>query len=411
MNTKCLKRPHYAWLVCLGGALAFCAGMGLVANLFALFLPDMILTHGFTNTQGSWLTTTRSLFTLITMLVVNQLCARFGLRQVMTFGAALVGISYLSLCRASSFWACCLSCALLGVGYCLCGPVPVSLALGRWFDSRRSLALGLASAGSGIVTIVAPPILTWIQSRFGLSAAFLTLGTLAFLLGAAIWLLIRNSPAELSLTPYREEGTARTAAPPRTAPAPMSALQKGSVLLASLLMAAAAGPGFSHVAVFLRSEGYDEMLVATLISYLGLVLLVGKIVCGQLYDRLGGRLGNCYTFGMLLAGQGLFFLAPLGSAPLAFLAITVFGLGIPISSVSTARWAADLNDEAGYASAVRSINTAYSAGTLVFGPLPGMLADRFGSYLPSYLLFIVLLAVSLAVLSVVYRQLGVGRRR
>ena len=100
------KRPHYAWMVCLGGALGFCVGMGLVANLFALCLPDIIQTNGFTNAQGSWLTTTRSLFTLAAMLMVNQLCARFGLRQVMTFGAVLVGLAYLSLCKASSFPAC-----------------------------------------------------------------------------------------------------------------------------------------------------------------------------------------------------------------------------------------------------------------------------------------------------------------
>lgn len=400
-------KPHYAWLVCLGGALAFCVGMGLVANLFSLCLPDIILTHGFTNAQGSWLTTTRSLFTLASMLVVNQLCARFGLRQTMTFGAGLVGVAYLLLHQASSFWSCSFACAVLGVGYCFCGPVPVSLALGKWFESRRSLALGLASAGSGVVTIVAPPIITWVQREHGLSASFLTLAGLAFVLGFAIWLLIRNSPAEKGLSPYHRQEAERANAPVRTPPPPMSPAQKLSCLFVPFLMAAAAGPGFSHVAVFFRSEGYDDMLVASLVSYLGLVLLVGKILCGQLYDRLRGRLGNYYIFGMLLAGQALFFLAPLGSVPLAFFSITVFGLGIPISSVSTARWAADLNDEASYPSAVRSITTSYTVGTLVFGPLPGMLADLTGSYLPSYLVFEVLLVLSLLILQVLYRQLRV----
>jgi AraC-like DNA-binding protein len=102
----------------------------------------------------------------------------------------------------------------------------------------------------------------------------------------------------------------------------------------------------------------------------------------------------------------------LGSAPLAFLSIIVFGLGVPISSVANARWAADLYGDKGYASAVRSLNVAYTVGCLLFGPVPGMLADAFGgSYLPSYLLFIVLLAVSLILLRIVYGQLGAGKRR
>lgn len=411
MHTQHRTRPHYAWLICLGGAIAFCAGMGLVANLFALCLPDIILELDLTNSQGSWLTTIRSLFTLFTMLAVNRLCTRFGLRKVMSFGAGLVGASYLLLCRAQSFAACCFSCALLGIGYCLSGPVPVTLLIGKWFENRRSLALGLSSAGSGLVTIIAPPILTRIQSQFGLSAAFFTLGGVGLLFCVLLWLLIRNTPEELSLTAYREADSARKAAAPKITPPAMSPTQKLAVLLSSFLMAAPAGPGFSHVAVFFRSEGYDEMLVATLISFLGFVLLAGKILCGQVYDRVGGRLGNFYTFGILLAGHGLFLLAPAGLVWLAFLSIAIYGMGIPISSVSTAKWAADLNSEADYAASIRSINLAYSLGTLVFGPVPGMLADRFGSYLPTYILFGVLLIVSFVILRTIYGQLGVGKRR
>ena len=407
---RTLTRPHYAWIICLGGALAFCTGMGLVANLFALCLPDIILELELSKAQGSWLTTIRALFSLLSMFVVNQLCARFGLRQVMTFGAGLVGISYLLLSRADSFFACCFACALLGISYCLCGPVPVSLLVGKWFDSRRGLAIGLSSAGSGVVTILVPPILTRILVRFGLSCAFLVLGILGLVLGAALWLLIRNQPEDLGLLAYKN-GCEAKAPRVQNVPTPMTPVQKGAVLLASFLMAAPAGPGFAHVAVFFRSEGYTELLVAALMSVLGFVLLVGKILCGQIYDRAGGRLGNLYTFAVLLAGHGLFLLAPAGLGWLAFVSIAVYGLGMPISSVSTTRWAADLNSEENYPAAVRAINLAYSFGTLLFGPVPGLLADRFESYLPTYALFGFLLILSFGLLRVVYGQLGVGTRR
>lgn len=406
-----MKRPHYAWVICVGGALAFCAGMGLVANLFALFLPDIITALELTKAQGSWLTTIRSLFTLAAMLVVNQLCARLGLRQVISIGCALVGLSYLLLARAGSYAACCIACAILGFGYCMCGPVPVSLLIGRWFESRRSLALGLASAGSGLVTIIAPPILTGILARSGLSAGFVTVSVLAFVFCLSVFLLIRNTPESMGLTPYRQESAKQTAAPVRTVARSMTTFEKGLVLLATLLMAAPAGPGFAHVQTFFRSEGYAEMLVASLTSFLGFVLLVGKILCGQVYDRLGGRLGNFYIFGLLFSGHVLFLFAPSGYGWLAFLSVGIYGMGIPISSVATARWASDLNDEAGYASAVRSINLSYSLGSLIFGPLPGTLADRFGgSYVPSYILFGLMLLVSLALLHIVYVRQGAGKR-
>lgn len=81
-----MKRPHYAWMVCLGSALVLFSTIGLGVNVFTIYQPEIILANGFSNAQGSWITTTRSLFILAALLTVNQLCQRLGLRLVMTWG-------------------------------------------------------------------------------------------------------------------------------------------------------------------------------------------------------------------------------------------------------------------------------------------------------------------------------------
>ena len=45
--------PHRAWLVCLGGALAMFAVMGLGVNVFSIYQPEIIRLNGFTDAQGS----------------------------------------------------------------------------------------------------------------------------------------------------------------------------------------------------------------------------------------------------------------------------------------------------------------------------------------------------------------------
>jgi len=167
-----MRKPHYAWLVCLGGALSLFTVMGLGVNIFTLYQPEIISVNGFTNAQGSWITTTRSLFILAALLCVNQLCAKIGLRLVMTLGMLLVGLSCLCFGLAKTFPAYCLAAALTGLGYCFGGMVPLSLVITNWFDSRRGFALGLASAGSGVATIFAPPIVTALIRSHGLKAAF-----------------------------------------------------------------------------------------------------------------------------------------------------------------------------------------------------------------------------------------------
>lgn len=397
------NRPHYAWLVCLGGALALFAVMGLGVNVFSVYQPEIIRLNGFTDAQGSWITTTRSLFILGALLCVNQLCARFGLRRIMTAGVVFVGLSCLCFAYAGSFPMYCAAAALTGVGYCWAGMVPISLAIARWFQDRRGLALGLASAGSGVSTVIAPVLLTRTMAHWGMRTAFLCEGAVVFLCALLVWLLVRDTPGDMGLTSYSLSGAQQ---PERAAlqksDRGLSSGQWALLLLAALLVGATGGPGFSHLTMLYTSSGYDSLFVAGLLSYLGAMISLGKILCGQVYDRLGGRGGNRFAFGTLLLSLALCCLAPVGGVLLPILAITAFGLGMSITAVSPARWAADLC--ADYESAVRTITLAFTAGMLVFGPLPGLLAGWLGGYVPAYAAFLVLMLAAFLIVQGLYRR-------
>ncbi len=391
--------PHRAWLVCLGGALAMFAVMGLGVNVFSIYQPEIIRLNGFTAAQGSWITTTRSLFILATLLCVNQLCTRFGLRRVMSAGVLLVGLSCLCFAFADRFLLYCAAAALTGVGYCLAGMVPISLAVGRWFQDRQGLALGLASAGSGVSTVFAPVLLTGVVKEQGITAAFLWEGAVMFLCALLVWLLVQDAPGAAG--PYRRPGSV-PGPDKRSGGAGLSRSQWTLLLLAALFVGATGGPGFSHLTMLYTSSGYSSLFVAGLLSYLGAMISLGKIVCGQVYDRLGGLGGNCFAFGTLLLALALCTLAPIGGVLLPVLAITAFGLGLSITAVSPARWAGDLC--ADYESGVRSITLAFTAGMLVFGPLPGLLADWLGGYVPAYAAFFTLLLAAYLIVQGLYRK-------
>ena len=83
---------------------------------------------------------------------------------------------------------------------------------------------------------------------------------------------------------------------------------------------------------------------------------------------------------------------------------------MPLSSVSLSVWAGDLSAGPDYDRLVKWLSSAYMLGSLLTGPMPGMLADRFGSYVPAYLLFLASLVCSMALIQGVYYMLGVGKR-
>ena len=68
---------------------------------------------------------------------------------------------------------------------------------------RQGLALGLASAGSGVSTVFAPVLLTRVMERSGMAAAFLWEGGAIFVCGALVWMLVRDDPSGMGLEPYR----------------------------------------------------------------------------------------------------------------------------------------------------------------------------------------------------------------
>lgn len=404
-----MRKPHYAWFICLGGALSLFTVMGLGVNIFSIYQPEIISFNNFTNAQGSWITTTRSLFILGTLLMVNQLCARFGLRLVMTLGMALVGLSCFCFGASTSFPMYCVSAALTGIGYCLGGMVPLSLIIANWFDSRRGLALGIGAAGSGVSTIFAPAIITRLIQTYGLRTAFFCEGAFILCIAALGWLLLRTVPADKGLEPYRVEGDLPAAQPVHTG-TDHGRLPIALLLIASFLLGGPLGPAFSHLTVLFTTEGFDSMAVAGLVSYMGLAICVSKIVCGQMYDRLGGRLSNTFVLGAYFIGHLLCCLAFTKSLPLAYLAITVFAFGISVSAVSPAVWARDLTNPADYGKTVRAITTAYTAGMLVMGPIPGVMADHFGSYIPAYLFFALCQGILSVIIQAIYYKLDLGKR-
>ena len=67
---------------------------------------------------------------------------------------------------------------------------------------RVALALGLATAGSGLATILFPGPVTWLIQSWGLTAAFWCEGTFVLLMALLLFLLVRDEPAQLGLAPY-----------------------------------------------------------------------------------------------------------------------------------------------------------------------------------------------------------------
>lgn len=94
--------------------------------------------------------------------------------------------------------------------------VPLSLAVGHWFRDRRGLALGLAAAGSGVSTIFVPTLSPGSSRPTACAPPFCWRGWRCWCWGCWSFSWSGTSPATWAWSPYTwAVGDSGAAAPPR----------------------------------------------------------------------------------------------------------------------------------------------------------------------------------------------------
>ena len=404
-----MKKPHYAWAICVSCVMLLFVSMGLCSNAFVVYQPFIISEYGFSYTQASLVTTVRTLVSFACVAGVEDAFAYFGLRRTVAIGLGFEIISRLIFAFTSTFPAYCIASVFGGVAYSWAGMVPLSQLITNWFYDRRGLAMGFSVTGSGIASIVMPPILTGIIQSHGIGQAFLAEALLTLLISTLILLLIVERPADRNMQPYcitsdLVEMTALTDSETCESATGLSRRQRLAMITVAVCVAGPAAPGFSHLSVLFITEGYDYNDISWLMSATGIGLLVGKIIVGILYDKLGSRRTNQIVFCALITAMVLCSTVPARAIPITLLIIVLLGIGLTVVSVSMAIWARDLDGETSSAHAMKLYSTGYSFGALAFSPIPGIIADTSGRYVWAYALFALMAIVAMFLLISVYAQ-------
>ncbi len=401
-----MKRIHYGWVICLCATLILGCGMGLTVNAFSVYLNYFIEQWGYTHSLTSLFNTMRSLFAFLSMFFMGPLFKRAGIRNGLTFGMLLTALGFAlgSLARNRAVFFLCAMC--LGTGYGLCGVAGTSMLVRRWFHDRLGFALGMCACGSGLAAMVGPEVITMAIERHGLRPSFLGEAAVVAAIGLLTWLLMRNDPAEKGQTPYGE-GRVLEGKKSRLVCCDTPLSRRDWVLLIPSLicLGMAASPATGNFAVHFRTCGFSPVMAAAAVSVFGAVLTGSKFLFGAASDRWGCRRATTVFCLILMSGFAVMcLLKRLPQPVLLILSAVLVGIGYPPSTVGLSIWAGDLEMPEHYDVTVRRFQSLYLLGTVVGSPLPGLLADRFGSYVPAYALMILFIAVILTAVLITYRR-------
>lgn len=160
-----MRKIHYGWVICVTCTLLLFVTMGTVSNGFSIYLPYIMAERGLTHAQTSSLVTLRCLVAFVAMLLIGGYYRKVSLRVGTGLAVCCAGLAFWLYSAAETYPLFCVGAAVSGISYGLGSIIPVSILINRWFDQHRALALSICASGSGIATIVLPPVTTQVMAN------------------------------------------------------------------------------------------------------------------------------------------------------------------------------------------------------------------------------------------------------
>ena len=326
--------------------------------------------------------------------VVGFLLDRFGVQKITLAGClALIGGLFFSG-RVTELWQLYVCFGLvLATGFTFTGMVPHVFLISEWFSSNRASAIGVVYAGTGLGIMLLAPLSERLISTFGWTRAFDIYAAIVLIaLLPAVWIFYQQGPQGA-----RHRGRSERAADEKqwTAKLALKSLQFWMLFIARVGAAAGTTVIVTHQVAHVVDVGYTRLLAATVFGFAGVTSSFGRVVFGLIADVLSRQAAYTLNILMTLIGVGaLMILRDPSQTWLLYVYVIFFGIGFGSRAVIFSALTADIFSGKGFGSILGYSTVAVGVGGALGSWLGGLFYDFTGSYLLSFALSALLLAVS-----------------
>ena len=276
------------WIVTLSGALIASLGMGIRQN-FGLFLADMTADLSIGREAFAFAMALQNIIWGITTPFVGALADKYGSGRMIALGGVVYASGVYVMSGAEGTFDLNLGAGLLiGFGQAAAGFAVILGAVARRVPAaKRSIALGIATAGGSFGQFYMAPVSLGLIEAIGWSTALLYIAGLALLMVALATGLTGDSSDTHEGDPAQTLGTAVREA----------AGHKGYWYLTSGFFVCGFQVSFIavHFPAYLQDAGFSTATGATAIALIGFFNIIGTYGCGV----LGGRYSKKYLLSSL----------------------------------------------------------------------------------------------------------------
>jgi MFS family permease len=280
-----MTNTNYRWVIVAAGGFLGCVAIGALFSL-PVFLRPISQDTGWSVTGVSTAMTIGFLAMAVASVTWGTLADRIGPRAVVLIGSVVLAGSLALASRATSLVQFQLIFGLLVGGAAAASLAPMMACVTGWFDTHRSLAVSLVSAGFGMAPMTMSPFAAWLVSIYDWRTSLLMIAGLAAALMIPTALLIRRPPALEAENADSQNGEPESAMSLRQA---IRSPQFMILLLTNFFCCATHSGPIIHTISYAVSCGIPMIAAVTIYSVEGLAGMGGRIAFGLLGDRFGAK--------------------------------------------------------------------------------------------------------------------------
>jgi MFS family permease len=294
-----MTSSNYRWVIVAAGGLLGCVAIGAMFSLPVLLTP-MSETTGWSRTGISTAMTIGFIAMAIGSMAWGTVSDRFGPRMVVLTGSCLLTIAMVLSAYSRTLIEFQLVFGLI-VGIATSAIfAPMMAAVTGWFDTQRSLAVSLVSAGMGMAPMTMSPIVAWLIASHDWRTTLLIVAGIVAAIMIPVSLLVRRSPALEHAHATAANGGSHAGEMSRR-----EALRSPQFIILMttnfFCCATHSGPIF-HTVSYAIVCGIAPIAAVTIYSLEGLAGLFGRIGFGIVGDKFGAK--RVLVIGLLIQAFG-----------------------------------------------------------------------------------------------------------
>lgn len=286
-TTRVAARAEWrrGWPLVLGALIGIGAGPGLFQNLSSLFTPGMMAEFGWTRGQIATAAGI-GLIGAVGSPFLGRVADRLGIRPVILLCMTLLGIAYCGFAMMQGqIWQYQLLVLLLALSVPGTSSIVYGKPLADCFHAHRGLALGVATSGLSVTTVLLPPAAAWVIAGWGWRGGFVALAILTTLVAMPLALTAVRGTAAGPTRPDPDTDAAHVPVDGPTAAEVRRDARFWRLGVTAFCINLATAGLVTQLVPFGLERGLTAAQAALLLAAFGAAQVIARIVIGALIDR------------------------------------------------------------------------------------------------------------------------------